>query len=276
MLSIQLLIFFIGLIVGSFLNVIIFRYDNNLSWKSLMGRCSCMFCKKKLFWYELIPLFSFLIQKRKCSGCGSKISWQYPAVEILTAFIFLLIFNFQFSIFNYFLNFEIFKYLNLLYLFVVFSILIVITVYDIKHKIIPNNLSFLFSGLALLPMLVNYQSIGVWHWLAGPLLALPFAFLWLVSQGRWMGFGDAKLVLGIGWFMGLVDGISSIILAFWIGSIFGLLLVLLSNLNSLSFINKNFTIKSEVPFAPFLILGMVLIFFFGWDLLSLKLVVSSW
>ncbi len=276
MLSIQLLIFFIGLIVGSFLNVIIFRYDNNLSWKSLMGRSSCMFCKKKLFWYELIPLFSFLIQKRKCSGCGSKISWQYPAVEILTAFIFLLIFNFQFSIFNYFLNFEIFKYLNLLYLFVVFSILIVITVYDIKHKIIPNNLSFLFSGLALLPMLVNYQSIGVWHWLAGPLLALPFAFLWLVSQGRWMGFGDAKLVLGIGWFMGLVDGISSIILAFWIGSIFGLLLVLLSNLNSLSFINKNFTIKSEVPFAPFLILGMVLIFFFGWDLLSLKLVVSSW
>lgn len=270
MLSIQLFVFLLGLVIGSFLNVVIFRFDTGLSWKSLMGRSSCMSCKKELSWYELIPLFSFLIQRGKCRGCGSKISLQYPVVEILTASIFLLIFNFQFSIFNYFLSFEIFKYLNLVYLWVVFSVLIVITVYDFKTKIIPDSLSFLFSALVLLPMFLNFSEISLWHWLAGPILATPFALLWLVSRGRWMGFGDAKLALGIGWFMGLAEGIHSIILAFWTGGAFGILLIGLSKLNSLSFTKKDFTIKSEVPFAPFLILGMVLIFFFGWDILGLK------
>ena len=161
--------------------------------------------------------------------------------------------------------------MNLAYLWLIFSILVVITVYDIKHKIIPDSLSFLFAGLAFIGLFfAGFENLNWTDWLAGPILATPFAFLWLISKGEWIGFGDAKLALGIGWFMGLVDGISSIVLAFWIGSILGVFLVFLSKLRTLSFMGKTFTIKSEIPFAPFLVLGMILIFFFNWDVLGLK------
>ncbi len=269
-------IFVLGLVIGSFLNVVILRFDEDFSLKTLMGRSHCPNCKKILNWYELIPILSFFIQKRKCRGCKNKISWQYPIVELLTAVMFLVsAYSLKF-ITHSFPNFEIFGYLNLLYLWAIFSILIVITIYDIKHKIIPDILVFSFAGLSFVFLLVsNWGNLSWLEIFSGPILATPFAILWLVSQGRWIGLGDAKLVLGIGWFLGLIDGISAIILAFWIGSFFGIFLIILSKLQSLSFIKKNFTIKSEVPFAPFLILSMILIFLFGWDILNLKLVVGS-
>ena len=272
----SIFIFLLGLVVGSFLNVVILRLDENYPIKGIMGRSHCPNCKKILNWYELIPVFSFLIQKGKCRGCGTKISWQYPIIETATGLIFLLtVYSLQFTVYS-FLNFETFEYLNLVYLLAIFSILTVITVYDIKHKIIPDSMVFLFAGLSLLFMLVTQWGNLVWfEVLSGPILATPFAVLWLVSQGRWIGFGDAKLALGIGWFLGLIDGLSAIILSFWIGSVFGIFLILLSKLQSLSFINKNFTIKSEIPFAPFLILGTILIFFFHWDVLGIKLLVLN-
>jgi len=266
-------IFIFGLIIGSFLNVVIFRLESK---KNLLGRSACTYCKKKLSWYELVPVFSFLFQKGKCRGCAGKISLQYPVVELLTGIVFLIVYSLQFTVYS-FLNFEIFEYLNLLYLFVIFSILIAITVYDLKHKIIPDRLVFLFAGLSFVGLLVGFgPEINKMNLFSGIILATPFALLWLISKGEWIGLGDAKLALGIGWFLGLVDGISAVVLSFWIGSIFGLILVFLSKLNTLSFMNKNFTIKSEIPFAPFMIIGMILIFFFGWDLLGLNYLVSSW
>ena len=270
------LIFLLGLVIGSFLNVVILRFDKNFSLKTLMGRSHCLKCKKILHWYELFPIISFLIQKGECRGCKNKISLQYPLVELLTAVMFLIAaYCLKFTIYN-FLTFGIFTYLNLLYLWIIFSILIVITVYDIRHKIIPDVLVFLFAGLSFVFLLIsNWGNLSWLEIFSGPILAIPFALLWLISQGRWIGLGDAKLVLGIGWFLGLIDGISAVILAFWIGSFFGVFLIILSKLQSLSFVKKNFTIKSEVPFAPFLILSMILIFVFGWDILNLKLVIGS-
>ena len=266
---ISIFIFLLGLIVGSFLNVVILRLDENFNSKTLMGRSYCPKCKKTLHWYELVPVFSFLIQGGKCRGCKNKISWQYPIVEIITGLMFLIIYNLQFTAYSgvfsdYFL-------LSTFYFLTIFSIRIVITVYDMYHKIIPDSLVFLFAGLSFLFLLVTNWGHVTWlQVLSGPILATPFALLWLVSSGRWIGFGDAKLALGIGWFMGLIDGISALVLAFWIGSVFGIFLIILSRLHSLLFKNKNFTIKSEIPFAPFLVLGMILIFFFGWDVLGLK------
>jgi len=96
------------------------------------------------------------------------------------------------------------------YLIVVMSILIVITIYDLKHKIIPDGLVYIFAFLSFLSIfgLLNatFYLPSVEHLLAGPLLALPFAVLWLVSKGAWMGFGDAKLALGMDWFLGLSGG----------------------------------------------------------------------
>jgi leader peptidase (prepilin peptidase)/N-methyltransferase len=96
---------------------------------------------------------------------------------------------------------------------------------------------------------------------SGLILFAFFAFLWLVSSGKWMGFGDAKLALGVGWLLGLSGGIMAIMLAFWIGAIVSLSLMGLQKLN-LS--HLGLTIKSEIPFAPFIILGLFLEFFTNW------------
>ena len=131
------LIFIFGLIIGSFLNVVICRLKTKES--IFFTRSKCPKCGVVLKWYDLIPVLSFLIQKGKCSYCRGKISLQYPIVEIITGLLFLQIFNFKFLILNEFL---ILNYLNLFYYFLIISFLIIIFVYDLRHYIIPDKIVF--------------------------------------------------------------------------------------------------------------------------------------
>src|SRR3989344_3387555 len=117
----SIFVFLFGLIVGSFLNAVIYRLQKGES--ALEGRSYCPHCKHILAWYDLIPLASFAMLAGKCRYCGKRISLQYPLVELATAVVFVSIFNFQFSISNEFSNFLIFK---LVYLFVVSSLLIIL------------------------------------------------------------------------------------------------------------------------------------------------------
>jgi leader peptidase (prepilin peptidase)/N-methyltransferase len=150
------------------------------------------------------------------------------------------------------------------YLFIT-CILLVITIYDIKHKIIPDSLVYLFAIVSLFKLFIGpditFMIPNIWDVLAGPILALPFALLWLFSKGAWMGLGDAKLVLGIGWVLGLIPGVSAIILAFWVGAIFSLLWMMT--------VMKKFKSNYEIPFGPYLILGMYLVLFFGLKVIDL-------
>src|SRR3989344_900722 len=174
------IIFFVfGLIIGSFLNVVIIRLNTD---KSFGGRSGCMACQNKLTWYELIPILSFLGLAGRCRNCKTKISIQYPLVELLSGFIFVFLF----------LKFEDLFFLNTLafsfifaYYVVVFSLLIVIAIYDLKHKIIPNILSYIlgilaFAGLFFLqangslvssPFSLHLPTLL--GFLAGPIIALP-------------------------------------------------------------------------------------------------------
>jgi leader peptidase (prepilin peptidase)/N-methyltransferase len=201
-------------------------------------------------------LLSFIIQRGKCRGCKSKISWQYPVVECVTGLLFV-------GVFLKYPNLEI---LPIIFSLILMSILISITVYDIKHKIIPDGLVVAFGVLALAHIFLLGTGSLLWSLLAGPILALPLFLIWLVSKGEWMGLGDPKLVLCIGWFLGLIYGLSAVVLAFWTGAIYGLALLALSKLNWHGLkINR----KSELPFAPFLVLGFLLVFFFGFDVFGL-------
>ena len=267
-LLLQTAVFIFGAIIGSFLNVVILRYGK----ENLKGRSKCPSCGKQLRYFELIPILSFIFLRRKCGNCKQKISWQYSLVEIVTGTLFLLIFNFQFSISKQFSIFN-FQFFNLILLWLIFSLLIIIFVYDLRHKIIPDALVFSFVGLSLINVLINFNGFSwasnLW---AGPILAFPFAFLWFISKGRWIGLGDAKLILGIGFFLGLSQGFSAVMFAVWAGAIVGIALILLSKFYAkkrLSFGDKNFTIKSELPFAPFLILSVTAVFFLGWNIWSL-------
>jgi len=248
------IIFFIfGLIVGSFLNVVIFRYNTS---KNLGGRSMCMVCQKKLHWYELFPIFSFLFLKGRCKGCKTKISIQYPLIESATALIFLGIF-FKFQDLFY-VNTFIFS-VTFIYYAAMFSILLVISMYDIKHKIIPDALVLIFGVCTFIGLFFfsgygfNPHMPSVWEFMSGLVISAPFALLWLVSSGKWMGLGDAKLAVGLGWLIGMSRIFSSVVFSFWSGAIVGLLLM---------FLSKRYSIKSEIPFAPFLVLGVFIAFIF--------------
>lgn len=276
-------VFVLGSVIGSFLNVVVLRLNTG---RSIGGRSMCFSCGKTLRWFELVPIFSFLWQKGRCRSCKSKISWQYIAVEILTGIVFLLIFIRQLadpiSNSNEFSNFQIFK---LLYYWVIFSILIALSVYDLRHKIIPDVLVFSFIILSFIGNLMFHVSGSMFQvLLAGFVITSPLFFLWLVSRGRWMGFGDVKLAIGFGFFLGLPNGIYAILWSFWIGGAVSIILLILGKIlpkiqagtgkSPLFSPLQKLTIKSEIPFGPFMVLGLMVAFFLNWDFLHLELVFS--
>lgn len=255
--------FIFGSILGSFLNVVILRYQTGRS--ALEGRSVCFHCNTPLRWYELIPILSFLYARGRCRTCRVPISLQYPLVESGTGLLFVLVVakNLAFS--------------ETIYVLSTISILIVIFVYDIRHKIIPNAFVYAFILLSFFHLFVDFSLLdvripGLYEIAAGPLLFLPFFLLWYFSKGTWMGFGDAKLSTGIGFSLGLTKGITAVVFAFWAGaaaSLAAMIGVFVVQRLGLLARGKRLTMKSEIPFAPFLIIGFFIVFIFNIDLFAL-------
>ena len=254
MILVATIIFLFGVAIGSFLNVVTYRLGTE---RSFGGRSACLSCRRALPWYELVPVLSFLYLRGRCHGCRAQISWQYPAVELLTGLLFLSLFlKLQDIFFADTLSFAaVFAFYA-----AIFCILIIITVYDLKHKVIPDALSFLLGLLALaglffldtaglVPHLPSLAQIFL------PLtFALVFCLFWYFSQGTWMGLGDAKLSVGLGWLLGSAGMLAAVAVAFWTGAAVGIYLLLFS---------PKYGLKTEIPFAPFLIFGSILAFMFN-------------
>lgn len=249
--------FIFGTVVGSFLNVVALRWNTG---KGLGGRSMCMSCGTTLTWRELIPIFSFMSQKGACRKCKGKISWQYPLVEFVAGAIFVLIFII-------FPPISMLASIATLIQVIAACLLLVISVYDIKHKIIPDILVYTFDALAFVNLFIGGSSW--WHvpslsmLIAGPILALPFALLWLISKGTWMGLGDAKLVLGLGWILGISAGVNALILAFWIAAAISVIWLYATY--------RRFKRKTEIPFGPYLIIGFYIVLLFGIQVLDVHL-----
>jgi len=248
---IYIFIFGFGAIIGSFLNVVIDRFNTG---RGLGGRSKCDATGKVLSWYELVPVLSYVFQGGKSLHSKTKISIQYPLVEAGTGLLFVLIFQ---KIWPIFYRFPANFMLGLLFYFFIFSLLVIIFTYDIKHKIIPNFFVWTLNALLLVAVLVFSPTLL--HILAGPLVALPLFFLWFVSKGRWLGFGDVKLALGMGWLLGVSGGFAALLVSFWIGAVVGIFILLLKK-------SKN----HEIPFAPFLILATALSFLYTIDMYSIS------
>lgn len=255
MITVLTIIFFVfGTIIGSFLNVVIFRYNTE---RNLGGRSACMNCRKELAWYELFPVLSYLALRGRCRRCRTKISIQYPLVEITSGLIFAALF-WKFQVL-FFFSTGVFA-LSYAYWAALFSLLLVITVYDIRHKIIPDPLALSFGILAFIGLFFFSSLSPAFHahvplWrdlLAGAAVSVPFALIWLASRGRWMGLGDAKLSVGLGFMLGLSRILTATVLAFWAGALAGIFLLIASRAR----------MKTQVPFAPFLVLGALITFIF--------------
>ena len=252
------LYFVFGTIVGSFLNVVVLRYYLR---SSLKGRSFCFSCGKMLHWFELIPVFSYIALRGHCSKCKSSISPQYILVELLTGILFA--------------GLIVKGYIGLALIIptVVLSLLVAILVYDIRHKIVPDALVYTFITLSFISLYIQYNPLALSlpslsAFFAGPVLFLPFFFMWFFSKGTWMGLGDGKLVLGMGWFLGFAKGISAVALAFWSALIVVILFYVLARLfkGRIPLFKKKISRKTEIPFTPFLILGCLIVFYLEFNL----------
>jgi leader peptidase (prepilin peptidase)/N-methyltransferase len=246
-------LFVLGAIIGSFLNVVILRFGTGTSFVS--GRSKCFSCGHGLSWHDLFPIVSFLLLGGKCKYCGSKISKQYFFVEFLTAVLFLAS--------GIFIGVPASTLPGILFFLslIIICFYIVIAVYDMHHKIIPDVLSYSVAGVALVytTIIIFSGAHDYGRFLAGIYCALPFFLLWLVSRGEWMGLGDAKLALSVGWWLGISAGFASLCLAVWSGAIIGIFILIAERLKTKSF---RFG-RHEMPFGPFIILGAIAAYLFG-------------
>lgn len=250
-----LALLFFGLFVGSFINVLIDRLPKGES--VVWGRSRCDHCRKTLRWYELIPLLSFILQKGRCRRCHKKLSVQYPVVELATGLGFVIIFFFHWPDWSNWSDWIISSFSYTL----IFSSLIVIFVADLKYQIIPDSMvvmGIVGVGMRLIGQIGSIGQIGATLFPA--LGATGFFFmLFVITRGRGIGFGDVKL----GFLMGLLLGYPKIIVALYIafltGAIVGVILV----------ITKKKSLKSAVPFGPFLIMGTVSAMVWGERIMSI-------
>ncbi len=268
-LFISFFIFIFGLAVGSFLNCVIYRLE--ISENFFRGRSYCPYCKHILSWQDLIPFLSFVLLKGKCRYCQKQISWQYPIVEISTGILFVLILNYESGIMNYeFFNIE--SILNSLFLILASSFLIIIFVYDLKYYVIPDKIIYPAIILAFLYQLfrslgfVNWNLLGIWNLEFGILRSilssiLAFGFflsIVFISKGKWMGLGDVKLAALMGLILNWPNILVSLVVAFFSGAIIGLGLIM----------SGKKTLKSEVPFGPFLVSGTFIALFWGQEIIQ--------
>lgn len=253
---ILLIIFIYGIIVGSFLNVVVLRLPNE---QNLHGRSHCMSCGHLLAAKDLVPVFSFLYLRGKCRYCKQSISFRYAVIEIVCGLLFIatwLVVGLGHG------------YLILIRDLILVSACLAVFVVDWEHYLILDNIIFpvsfgiflfnVFIDISLHHNILSWSSVtimGVIGALAG---SIPFYALWAFSKGRWMGFGDVKLMVLLGLAVGFPMVFILLFIAFILGGLVGICLLLL----------KLKKLQSRVPFGTFLSFAAVITVFWGEKLLK--------
>lgn len=235
-------LFLVGVFVGSFLNVCIYRIPRG---KSIVFPPSfCPSCSTPLKAFELIPIISFILLKGRCRYCNTRISFQYPFVETITGVIFVLIFKkYGFSL----------KAVS----FLVFCCsLIVIFFIDLYFEIIPDVITY--PGI-LTGLLFSRWSVGIKDSLLGCIVGISIFLLISILWKGGMGGGDIKLAGMMGSFLGFKNLFFALFFSFLLGSIIGIILSIL----------KFKTLKSQIPFGPFLAAGSFILIFYQEQVLNL-------
>ena len=235
-----IIVFIFGSIWGSFSNVCIRRIPNNTS--VIKGRSHCPSCNKLIKWYDNIPLLSFLILKAKCRDCSTTIDVKYFIIELISALNFVLIFY-------------LFGFSSTTILFFILSIgFLIIFFIDLKHFIIPNEITYPLMMLGFLKSFVPNLNLNLFPNFIDSLIGGFFGYviIWLVifiykkfRNKEGMGLGDAKLVSVIGFWFGWI----SIPFVIFFSSAIALIKVIPDLIKN----KKN--LSSEIPFGPYLIVG---------------------
>ena len=273
------ILFIFGLAVGSFLNVVALRYDPDsnrsvFSLKPIGGRSRCPGCAVTLNWYDLIPVLSSVMLRRKCRSCQALISFQYPFAEIIAGFIALVPLYFYNPIFP-----ELSLALGIIWT-LAFYIFLLLSLINFRFLLIPDELNIVIAALGSVKVGALYifdkfdlvfgtflggyaqifglrENIFYNHTVAAIFGALFFGTIIYVTRGRGMGMGDFKMAIALGLLLGWPDIIISIFLSFILGSIYSIYRMIFSGLQ----------LKDAVPFGPFIVLGVIANLFFGEEIM---------
>ncbi|MDF2503006.1 A24 family peptidase [Clostridium sp.] len=232
-------IIILGLLLGSFFNVCIFRIPRGESIAFPPSHCTN--CNNKINGYDLIPVISYILLKGKCRYCGEKISLRYPAVEIVTAVLFYLVYL------NYGLTFFTIKFIVLVSLLMVIGMID----FDTTDVYFSTTIIGIVCGIGFI-IAGYFMNLGVIEFILGGVAAGGFiAVIILITRG--MGWGDAEICFMCGLFLGLKLSIVMLFLSFIIGGIIGIALIALKIKNR----------KDYIPFGPFIAISSLLTLFFG-------------
>jgi prepilin signal peptidase PulO-like enzyme (type II secretory pathway) len=254
-LLVSFFLFVIGTIIGSFLSVVILRSMRGESWVS--GRSACDECGRQIRWFDNIPLISFILLKGRCRDCRRAIHPLHFLVELLTGILLVWWYWGGFLFFQ--LTQQPFALLQPLFWLLVGLILVTIFFTDFVYMIIPDEAIIFLTAITLLYrlMLVSYgimQLSDVLLMLSATVAAFClFYFLWHVTKGRGIGFGDVKLVIPLSLLLGWPESLVGIFLAFIIGAGAGLAMILVGKAK----------FKQAIPFGPFLIIGTIVSLLWG-------------
>lgn len=236
-------IFIAGLLVGSFLNVVVIRLETGQQF--FFGRSACQNCKKQIAWYDNIPLISFFILGGRCRNCRAGISWQYPIVELGTA----ILFAWSYLLFGL-------SFLMLVQILFI-SFLVVIFVYDFQHQLIPDSVTIPAMILALVLNLVLGKPII--SLLVGAIIGSGFfALQYFISKGQWIGDGDIRLGAVMGLMLGWPGVLVALFIAYLVGAVIGVCLLA----------SRRAAMNQAVPFGPFLAGATVISLWYGSDIIS--------
>lgn len=239
----------LGACVGSFLNVVILRFGFR---ERASARSECAQCTTQLRAYDLVPIVSYLWLKGRCRRCGGRLALMYPVVEFSVAVLFAVSFFVSGDTAPHFIAFAGF-----------WTAMVGLVAYDIRHTLVPLPFIYALFGFALMRVGTDALAFGVYVVLSDALLGALvcgsfFALITALTRGRGMGIGDAYIAAAIGAMLGLEAGVVSGVFAVWIGALVGIAFL------GAQVVFKQFgrtlgfgrvTLKTEIPFAPFLALG---------------------
>ncbi len=243
--GVYVVLFAFGAVIGSFINVVIYRLPRELSIVS--PRSQCPSCKKAIFWYQNIPIVSYLLLRGRCSDCSALISWKYPVVELLCGIFSIALIPSNFTM------------EGLLYYVIFFStscVFLAHFVIDLEFKVLPDSLNLYLAIMFLLYSILHYGWI---HWVLGGGIGflIPFSVTWIFYKLRGkigLGGGDIKLFGALGILLGPVGIIHNIFLSCLMGAVLGIILILAKKMSK----------DNPIPFGPFIILAATMQIYFPW------------
>lgn len=244
--------FVFGTLIGSFISVLIHR----IKYKKkgiLLGRSMCPNCKKPLKWFNLIPIFSWIFQQGKCSKCKNKISIHYPLLEIITGLVFVTtLLTWDFTSQKELLPHFIFYLAEFIFLIAIFF-------FDLLYKEIPDSFSLPAIAIAIVGGLL-LKTVEPVSMLLGVLVVGGFFLIqFVLSKGMWVGGGDIRLGALMGTLLGLKMGAVALVISYVVGGFFAAYLMIAKKVNR----------KTQIPFGPFLITGLLTTLFYGKQILSI-------